>query len=69
MEIVLNNRQENLPIEKDILTVTELLQAKSFTYKMLIVRVNDVLIKKENYSTATIKNGDNVQVIHLISGG
>lgn len=69
MEITLNHRVENLKVEKDFLTVSELLQIKSFSYKMLIVRVNDLLIKKENYSTAIIKNSDNVQVIHLISGG
>jgi len=67
MEIFLNNRNETFA--KDALTVTQLLETKRFTFKMIIVKINGKLIKKENYKTAVINNGDNVNVIHLISGG
>ncbi|MFA6400813.1 MAG: sulfur carrier protein ThiS [Salinivirgaceae bacterium] len=67
MEILLNNRPE--VIEGNLLTVNELLAVKKFTFRMLVIKINGELVKKDNYSNALIKNGDNVTVLHLISGG
>ncbi|RPH34055.1 MAG: thiamine biosynthesis protein ThiS [Bacteroidales bacterium] len=69
MNITLNHNPEVIETDYDSITVQELLLMRSFTYKMLIVKVNDALVVKENYSTATVKNGDNVMVIHLMTGG
>ncbi|MHC1702442.1 MAG: sulfur carrier protein ThiS [Tenuifilaceae bacterium] len=69
MHLTLNNRLESINTSKEIITVSELLEIQKYSYKMLIVRINDVVVKMDNYSTTTIKDGDNVQVIHLISGG
>ncbi|MCD6556725.1 MAG: MoaD/ThiS family protein, partial [Bacteroidales bacterium] len=35
----------------------------------LVIKINGQLVKKYNYSEAEIKNGDKVDIIHLISGG
>ncbi len=67
MEIILNNREES--IEKDSLTVRDLLNYKNFTFKMLVIKINGTLIKKDQYETANINQGDNVMVLHLVSGG
>jgi len=67
IEITLNNRKE--AIEADSLTIRELLKYKNFTFKLLVIKINGTLIKKDKYDTATIKDGDDVAVIHLISGG
>jgi len=67
MEIVLNNRKETF--KNNQLTISELLVEKNFTFKFLVIKINRKLIKKENYKTATIKDGDDVMVLHLISGG
>jgi thiamine biosynthesis protein ThiS len=67
MKITLNNIPEQF--EPDTMTVSELLSIKNFTFKMLIIKINGVLIKKTDYDMATIRNGDDVQVLHLISGG
>lgn len=67
MEITLNNRKE--VFEADEMTVSELLEKKNFTFKMLVVKINKQLVKKDQYDTAVIKNGDDVMVLHLISGG
>jgi sulfur carrier protein len=69
MNIILNHNPEVIEISQEALTVSELLKIKSYSYKMLIVKVNDILIVKENYSTTTIKDGDNVMIIHLMTGG
>ncbi|MEA3496246.1 MAG: sulfur carrier protein ThiS [Bacteroidota bacterium] len=67
MEITLNNRKETF--EQDELTIDELLKIKNFTFKMLVIKINGKLIKKNQYKNALIKNEDNVSVLHLISGG
>jgi sulfur carrier protein len=67
MEITLNNRPEEF--DSDLLTVNELLQLKKFTFRMLVIKINGNLVKKDQYFTATIQNGDVVSVLHLISGG
>ncbi len=67
MKISLNNNPET--IEGTSITVNQLLKLKNFTFKMLIIKINGKLIQKENYGTATIQDGDDVTVMHLISGG
>ncbi len=67
MNITLNNNKEI--IEKDKLTVAELLQIKTFTFKMLIVKINGHVVKQQDYVNAEINDGDDVIVLHLISGG
>lgn len=67
MKITLNNNSEEL--SGDVMTVQQLLNIKKFTFKMLVIKINGSLIKKEDYDKAVIKDGDNVDVIHLISGG
>ena len=67
MNITLNNNKE--VIEKDTLTVSELLQIKKFTFKLLIIKINGQVVKQQDYSTAQIREGDDVMVLHLISGG
>ncbi len=69
MNIILNHSSELIETTQSSITVAELLKIKNFTFKLLVIKINDVLVKKDDYSTATIKEGDNVQVIHLISGG
>ncbi len=67
MKITLNNTNETF--DGDHLTVAELLQLKKFTFKMLIIKINGDLVKQENYGSAVIHEGDDVMVLHLISGG
>ncbi len=67
MKIILNNKEE--AFEGDQLTINELLQAKNFTFKMLVIKVNNQIVKKTEYDSVLVKNGDDVMVLHLISGG
>jgi thiamine biosynthesis protein ThiS len=67
MKITLNNRPE--VFEQDELTVSQILEVKRFTFKMLVIKVNGKLVKKDAYESSKIKHGDDVTVIHLISGG
>jgi sulfur carrier protein len=67
MKITLNNRPETL--EGDSLTFEELISKKNFTFKLLVTKLNGKLVRKEHRATTKIKEGDDVLVLHLISGG
>lgn len=69
MKIILNNKEEILNTNLEKLTIAKLLELKKFSFPRLIVRVNDRLIKKEEYDTTYFFDGDKVDVIHMISGG
>ena len=51
------------------LTVSSLLKEKNYIFHAIIVRVNDKHIPNEEYDSTAIKDGDDVQAIHLITGG
>ena len=67
MKIMLNNRAEI--IEGDVFPISQIMVIKSFKFRMLVVRLNDRLIKKEEYETTLVKDGDDLKIIHLVSGG
>ncbi len=51
------------------LTVRKVLKKMNYVFKMLVVKVDGKLVKKENYDTFIIPKSADVKVIHLISGG
>lgn len=67
MRILLNNRPEEFP--EETLSVDEMLLKKKFTYKMRIVKINGRLIPKDRYESTVISDGDEVQMLYLMSGG
>ncbi len=69
MKITLNNREEIIETDKSILTITELFEIRKFSFRNLVVKINGTLIKRDEYAGATFKEGDKVDVIHMISGG
>jgi len=67
MTLILNNKKETLQYET--LSISELLKVKNYTFKFLVIKINGQLIKKDKYAEAKVKDGDKVDVIHMISGG
>lgn len=67
MKIVLNNREDIINAEK--ITLSDLIKIKNFTFRLLVTKVNGKLVKRDERDTVFIKNGDNVAVLHMISGG
>jgi thiamine biosynthesis protein ThiS len=67
MKILLNNREEEL--NKEIISVSEMLFLKKFSFKMRIIKINGILISKDKYDSTIIHDGDNVQMLYLMSGG
>ena len=68
MKIILNNKNEVFSGHSEM-TVDQLLKLKNFTFPMIIIKINGMLIRKENYPETLIREGDNVTALHLISGG
>ncbi|MFA5971748.1 MAG: sulfur carrier protein ThiS [Lentimicrobiaceae bacterium] len=67
MKIILNNKEESFA--GDQFTINELLQVKNFTFKMLVIKVNGLIVKKGEFDSTWVHDGDDVMVLHLISGG
>ncbi len=67
MKISFNNREEEL--RQDILTVSQFLEIRKLSFRMRIIKINGILIPKDKYDTTIIRDGDNVQLIYLMSGG
>lgn len=67
MKIILNNKIEFFDVEE--ISFSELLAMKNFTFKMLVTKLNSQPVKKEHRDTTFIKDGDDVCVMHLVSGG
>lgn len=67
MKITLNNRPEEFDLDK--MTVEQMIEIRKFSFRMRVVKINGKFIKKEDYGTALIKEGDNVQMLYLMSGG
>jgi len=67
MEILLNNRKDT--IDREEITLEDLIQHKNFTFKLLVTKVNGRLVKKEDRHNFIVRDGDEVHVLHMISGG
>ena len=67
MKINLNNKEVSMAGES--FSVSELLSLMHFTFPMIVIKINGRLVRKEDYERVFISDGDNVEAIHLISGG
>ena len=63
----MNNREEEFTSKS--ISVSEMLILKKFSYKMRIIKINGELIAKDQYDSTIINDGDNVQMLYLMSGG
>jgi sulfur carrier protein len=67
MKILLNNREEIF--NQEILSISEMIILKKFSFKLRIIKINGVFIPKEKYDFSFINEGDDVQMLYLMSGG
>ncbi|MBT3755739.1 MAG: sulfur carrier protein ThiS [Candidatus Cloacimonetes bacterium] len=54
--------------EEDM-NIIEILKRMNYTFRMLVIKVDGKLVKKNEYATTFVQPGADVKVIHLISGG
>ncbi|MCH5209577.1 MAG: sulfur carrier protein ThiS [Oscillospiraceae bacterium] len=63
--ITLNGKQES----ENFATVTELLEKRGYRREIIVVEINGIIIKKEDYDTTAIKDGDTIEIVHFMGGG
>lgn len=64
--IKVNNN--DFPYEEG-LTISGILSKKRYMDHMIVVKVNNHFVRKEDYPLKIVKDGDDVKVIHLFGGG
>ena len=67
MRVILNNRNEDFDFQE--LTILRIIELKKYTFPRLVTKLNGTLIKKPEYAATIVKDGDILEIIHLISGG
>jgi sulfur carrier protein len=53
----------------DGMTVSDILKARNFIFRMIVVQVNGELVPRGAYEKTVVPDAADVQVIHMISGG
>jgi thiamine biosynthesis protein ThiS len=51
------------------MTVTRLLERLKFSFPLIIVSIDGVLVPKDEYATRQVPNGAQVKVLHMTAGG
>ena len=51
------------------LTVDQLMEEKSYTFPLKIVVINGERVPKSEWGKHVVRDGDDVHVIHMMSGG
>jgi thiamine biosynthesis protein ThiS len=69
MKIILNNNPEIITTNDETISIQDVMVYKNFSHKRIIARVNNKVIHDENFDIPIIREGDNVQIIHLMCGG
>ena len=50
-------------------TVSDVIKEKNYIFPLLIVRINGILIPRNEYNSTVIPDEATVDIIHLMSGG
>lgn len=67
MNVQLNGKQVELPVE--VQSVANLLDHYNLQARIAVVEVNKEIIKKENYASSKLANGDAIEIVHFVGGG
>ncbi len=59
---------ENRTLENPV-SVTEYLKPCNYIPVQVVVELNEEIIKRENYDTTVLKDGDVVEILHFMGGG
>ena len=66
MKIVVNAKE--FEFDKNI-TIEELLDYLKVKDKVMAVAINMEIVKKDKWSTTSLKEGDRVELLHFVGGG
>ena len=60
---------DNLIEWEENMTINKILKIMNYSFKMLVIKIDGELIKKDEYGTKIVSENADVKIIHLISGG
>ena len=66
MSIEVNGRKVDW-VEKE--TIKDLLKRMRYTFPLVVVKINDKVIPRSNFSEVIVPYDSKISVIHMISGG
>lgn len=67
MKILLNN--DHFTLEGNSHSVKEILTAKAWSFPLIVVKVNGTLVPRSAWESAVVCDGDEMDAMHLVSGG
>ncbi len=66
MSIKVNGKQVDWVVNE---TVTDLLKRMRYTFPLVVVKINNKVVPRKDFSKVKIPDNSKVAVIHMISGG
>ncbi len=66
MKIRLNGQEREFA---DAIAISQLLSELGVNPKLCVVEKNREIVKKENYSTEKLADGDEIEIVTLVGGG
>ncbi len=67
VRIVLNHNPEDFPGET--LSIRKILDLKGWSFPLIIARVDGTLVERKDWDSAVVRDGAEVDLHHLVSGG
>ncbi len=67
VRITVNRRPEEFP--EDGLSVSEVFARLRFSFPLIIARLNGRLVRRAEWATTMVREGDELEADHLIGGG
>jgi len=50
-------------------TISQLLKRVRYTFPLVVVKINNKIVPRNNFSETIVPDNSNIAVIHMISGG
>lgn len=64
--ITLNGDGAEIPSE---ISLAELIRSRQQVPELIVVELNELIIKRDQYATVMVKNGDVVELLKFVGGG
>ena len=64
--VTINGKQVDFPAEQ---TVSQYLEARGLAGRSLAVAVNGVVLRREEFASTSLSDGDRVEIVRPVGGG
>jgi sulfur carrier protein len=66
MKVILNGREEFLP---GSVSLAQLITDKGLRPEVVVVEYNRTILKKEDWASTIVNEGDNIELLRFLGGG